>query len=77
MNHSPFAALGVVLYEAPREQSFEDWLTTDEKDWKQPQRKGEGRGWIKDSVNSDQTSLFLGRRKKASTSAASESNLSG
>ena len=24
MNHSPFAALGV-LYEAPREQSFEDW----------------------------------------------------
>ena len=34
----------------------EDWLTTDEKDWQQPQRKEEGRGWAKaKATTSDNT----------------------
>ena len=64
MNDSPFAALGV-LYEAPREQSFEDWLTTDEKDWQQPQRKEEGRGWEKaKATTSDNTYTGPGGSKR-------------
>jgi len=35
---------------ATAQSTFADYRQGDVKDWKQPQRKAEGRGWTKDSV---------------------------
>ena len=45
------AELKANLSPGGRADAENDWS----KDWKQPQRKEEGRGWTKDSVNPDQT----------------------